>query len=385
MRAAGRVSADEPRAPLAIDGSHGEGGGQILRTALALSAATGRPVRLFNIRAGRAKPGLAAQHLTAIRAAAALCGANVVGDALSSQALTFTPCRPVEAGTYRFDVADARVGGSAGSATLVLQTVLVPLALADGRSELTIVGGTHLDNSPCFDYAREVWMSALAAMGFAANLDLLRWGWFPIGEGEISATISGTSRRPRPYVADERGALRRVYGRAVASNLPVHIPNRMAEHARTILREAGLGAEIDVEIAGASCSGTGIFLTAEYERVRAGFSALGARGKPAERVAEEAVAALLDHHRSGAALDAHLADQLVLPAAIADGPSRFSVARLTRHLQTNAWVVARFGLATVEILGREGERGAVTINPACHRVVRAPSPDPAPRSGASAD
>jgi RNA 3'-terminal phosphate cyclase (ATP) len=127
VRAAGRVSADELRAPLAIDGSHGEGGGQILRTALALSAATGRPVRLFNIRAGRAKPGLAAQHLTAIRAAAALCGANVEGDALSSQALTFTPCRPVEAGTYRFDVADARVGGSAGSATLVLQTVLVPL------------------------------------------------------------------------------------------------------------------------------------------------------------------------------------------------------------------------------------------------------------------
>jgi RNA 3'-terminal phosphate cyclase (ATP) len=137
----------------------------------------------------------------------------------------------------------------------------------------------------------------------------------------------------------------------------------MADRARAVLRDAGVAADIDIEIVGAASPGTGIFLTAEYERVRAGFGALGVRGKPAERVAEEAAAALLEHQRSGAALDAHLADQLVLPAALAAGPSRFSIERVTKHLQTNTWVVGQFGLAEVNIAGSEGEPGTVTVLP----------------------
>jgi RNA 3'-terminal phosphate cyclase (ATP) len=144
--------------PLLIDGSHGEGGGQILRTALSLSAITGRPFRIERIRANRRNPGLAAQHLTAVRAAAALCSAHTVGDTLASQELDFIPAAPVSAGDYTFDVALAREGGSAGAVSLVLQTVLLPLALASGRSSVTVRGGTHLPQRPSVDYLCDIWL-----------------------------------------------------------------------------------------------------------------------------------------------------------------------------------------------------------------------------------
>jgi RNA 3'-terminal phosphate cyclase (ATP) len=358
-----RITTRAKRAPLVLDGSHGEGGGQILRTAVAIAVATGRPLHMVNIRAGRPKPGLAAQHLTAIRAAAALCNARLKGDALASQDLEFTPRRPVGAGAYRFDVAEARMGGSAGSATLVLQTVLVPLALAPSPSEVTIKGGTHVAWSPSFDYVQNVWLPALATMGISADVDLASWGWLPVGRGEIRASIPGGLAAPRPLILTDRGHLRRIFGRAVAANLPAHIPSRMAAHARALLREAGLEAVIDEEVTTSACAGAGLFLVAEYERARAGFDAMGARGKPAERVAQEAATALLSHYRSGAALDSHLADQIVLPAALASGGSQFSVERLSRHLATNAWTVEKFGLASVDIAAARDETGVVTINP----------------------
>jgi RNA 3'-terminal phosphate cyclase (ATP) len=161
----------------------------------------------------------------------------------------------------------------------------------------------------------------------------------------------------------DRGHLRRIFGRAVAANLPPHIPRRMAAHARALLHEVGLEAAIEEEVTTSVCAGAGLFLVAEYERVRAGFDAMGARGKPAERVAEEAVMALLSHQRTGAALDAHLGDQIVLPAALASGPSQFSVERVSRHLATNVWTVERFGLASVNIAVAPSGTGMVTIRP----------------------
>ncbi|MDH3229589.1 MAG: RNA 3'-terminal phosphate cyclase [Alphaproteobacteria bacterium] len=349
---------------LVIDGSHGEGGGQILRCSVAFSAMSGRPVRIENVRAGRRRPGLAAQHVTAIRAAGAICGGSIVGGDLGSQSLTFSPQHPVRAGEYAFDVAEAREGGSAGAASLVLQTVLMPLALANGESRVTVRGGTHMAWSPSFDYLRDVWLPALCDTGVAAELELQAWGWFPVGKGCVRATIQGEGRRRLKHrILADRGDLCEVTGRAVAANLPAHIPQRMADRARSLLAELAVPVRIAPERVRAACAGAGLFMTARYESLRCGFSALGARGRPSEDVAEEAVTELLAHWRSGAALDPHLGDQILAPLAVADGPSSYTVPRITRHLETNAWLIERFGLARVSFERNRGGPQLVTVTP----------------------
>jgi len=344
-----------------IDGSHGEGGGQILRTAVSLAAVTGRTVRVDRIRAGRTKPGLAAQHLTAVRAVAAVCDARLTGDVLESRSLLFEPRTPPRAGDYLFDVAEARGGGSAGSVSLVLQALLPPLALAAGTSRLRIQGGTHMAWSPSVDYLQDVWAPALARLGIGLSVALDAWGWFPVGRGAIAAEIVGGAPI-QAMILDDPGPLQRVTGRAVAANLPAHIPQRMAMRAESLLREAGVAAQIRPERVRAACAGAGIFLTAQYENCTAGFSALGQVGKSSEAVAEEAVAGLLDHRASGAALDVHLADQLLVPLAFAGAPSRFTTERASRHLGTNAWVIEQFGLARFAVAD-QGRRTEVSVTP----------------------
>ncbi|MDP1772232.1 MAG: RNA 3'-terminal phosphate cyclase [Methylobacter sp.] len=345
---------------LIIDGSHGEGGGQILRSTLSLSAITGRPVRIENLRANRKKPGLAAQHLTSVRAAAMLCDAEVKGAELGSQTLQFIPRRPVLAGDYFLDVAEAREGGSAGAVMLVLQTLLPPLALAAGVSTVILCGGTHVDMSPSYDYVHDVWLPTLARMGVRAELSLVRSGWYPVGRGEVRLRIEGSGEL-LPLRLEHRGLLRKVTGRALAANLPAHVCERMASHARDLLEQAGIAAEIDGVVLEAACPGAGLYLTAHYENSLAGFSAQGKRGKPAEQVAEEACSALLHHYRSGAALEQHLADQLILPTALCRGESVFGVERISPHLVTNAWVVQRFGLARIDIIPAADGTGFVKI------------------------
>ena len=351
---------------LEIDGGHGEGGGQIVRSALSLAAVTGRAVRILRVRAGRPRPGLAAQHVTAARAVAAVCAGRLDGDRLGSQSLALEPTAPPRAGDYLFDVAAARTGGSAGAVSLVLQATLLALAFASGRSTLQLHGGTHMAWSPSFDYCRDVWLPALAEMGIAGEAELRAWGWFPVGRGEVHARIMGAGPgfRPRSVDWSARGGLVAVRGRAVAANLPAHIPQRMCDRARALLTEAGIESRLTPVRVVAACPGAGLFLTAEYERGRAGFTALGERGKASETVAEEAVAELLAHHGSGAALDLHLADQMVLPAALADGESRYTAARVSGHLETMAWLVERFGLARVEIAPAARDAPAlITVRP----------------------
>ncbi|MDF9393323.1 MULTISPECIES: RNA 3'-terminal phosphate cyclase [Methylococcus] len=355
---------------LRIDGSYGEGGGQILRTALSLAALTGTAVRLENIRARRRKPGLAAQHLTAVKAVALLCDARIEGADLGSQTLEFIPCRSVRAGDYTLDVEEAREGGSAGAIMLVLQAILPPLALAEGASTVSLRGGTHVPMSPPFDYVREVWLPTLARMGVRAELSLIRSGWYPIGKGEARLTVEGGRWPLKALKARNRGTLQAVTGRALAANLPAHIPERMAARAQRILADAGIVAAIEPAVLQAACAGAGLFLTVRYDHCLAGFTALGQRGKTAERVAEEACGALLAHYRSGAALEEHLADQIVLLAALCPEESLFSVERISPHLTTNAWVVERFGLARVDIRPADCGTGLVRIrgNPSgvCH-------------------
>ena len=348
--------------PLAIDGGHGEGGGQILRSALALAALTGRAIRIDRIRVNRPNPGLAAQHLAGVRLAAQLCLARIDGDFLGSTRLEFRPTRPPRAGRYEFDVAKQREGGSAGSVGLLLQTALPPLAIADGDSELVLSGGTHVPWSPPYDYLAEVYRPVLSRFGIEIELALIRSGWYPVGQGEVRARIRGPSVVTGQDLT-ERGQLKRIHGRALAVNLPAHIAQRMADRARAMFKAHGLFADIVAERPNAACAGAGLFLTALYEHVPAGFNAFGRPGKPAEDVAEEAVLDLLAHHRTGGALDRHLGDQVLLPASLATGESRFTVAQITRHLTTNARVIEQFGLAKITVHGLEGEPGAVVVTP----------------------
>jgi RNA 3'-terminal phosphate cyclase (ATP) len=339
---------------LTLDGSHGEGGGQILRTALSLSIVTARAFRLVSIRSGRRNPGLLPQHLSAVRAAAKIGEATVAGDRLGSTELVFAPSRSARAGSYAFDVAETAERGSAGSVTLILQTLLVPLTLADGPSRLLLRGGTHVKWSPPFDSLLNSYVLALRRMGFCIEVELKCWGFYPVGGGEIFCVIAagpadGRDGWPKPIEVLAPGSLRRIAGRAVAANLPAHIPQRMADRARASLSDLGVPIDIQAQRVTAACPGAGIFFSAEYEQMTVSFSAYGRLGKPSEAVADEAVAAFREHHLSGAAVELHLADQLLLPLALASGVSSFTVARPTGHLMTNAWTIGQFGVADISV------------------------------------
>lgn len=351
---------------LTLDGSHGEGGGQILRTALSLSTVTARAFRLVNIRARRRRPGLLPQHLSAVRAAAEITGAVVSGDRLASADLVFSPRHPPKPGRYVFDVAETAERGSAGSVTLVLQTILLPLALADAASTLVLRGGTHVEWSPPFDDVVNCYFPALRRLGFQIDAELTSWGWYPVGGGEVVCDIAAApadrgAAWPRPLEMLARGRLRRIAGRAVAANLPAHIPQRMANQASASLAALGLPTDIQPQCVNAACPGAGIFLVAEYEELTASFSAYGRIGKPSELVADEAVAALREHHASNAAVELHLADQLLLPLALATGVSNFTVSRPSGHLMTNAWTIGQFGIADISI--EEGTPCRVRVVP----------------------
>lgn len=310
-----------------IDGSHGEGGGQILRTSVSLAALTGRAVRIHNIRAGRSRPGLAPQHLCAVRAAGSLCAGTLEGDEPGSRELRFTPHAPPQAGRYRFDV------GTAGAACLVLQTVLLPLALAGSLSEVTITGGTHVPHAPTADYLEQVYLPALAAWGLPASLEVRRLGFLPAGGGELHLTIEprregGAGAPAAPPVAV-----------CTVGSLPQHVAQRGVAELQEWARARKLALSVTVRDLPSGGPGAAVLLA---HRGRAGFTALGARGLPMERVVRNACRDYVNWLRSGAEVDEHLADQLVLPAAVQPGEREWTTPAPTPHLRTVVWVVRRF-------------------------------------------
>ena len=339
---------------LTLDGSHGEGGGQVVRTALSLAVALDRPVTITSVRARRARPGLQPQHLTAVRALAAVSDADVEGGELHSTALRFAP-RGIRAGTYRFEI------GTAGAVSLVFQALLLPLAFADAPSRLTLTGGTHVTWSPSFHYLAETFLPALAAMGVRAEATLRRWGWYPRGGGELEATIKPTARRAlRGFVADTRDATVPIRGLSAVSHLPQSIAKRQRDRAAARLAAAGVPTQIAVvEATSAFGAGTLLFLAI---RGRAGFSALGRRGLPAEEVADVAVAPLLAFLASGAAVDDHLADQLLPFCALANTESAFTCPTISGHLSTVAWVIEQFLPVRIRLDG--GRPAHVSVTPA---------------------
>lgn len=342
---------------LTIDGRMGEGGGQVLRTSLSLSALTGRSFRLTHVRANRSKPGLRPQHLTAVRAVARLCGAALSGDAIDSRTLEFRPAMPPQPGTYHFDVSDATSGGSAGAVTLILGAVLWPLLFAGGRSHVTLRGGTHVPLSPPWHYLAHVARPAFARMGATFTTELAAWGWYPVGGGVVTAEIEPISRMIAP--AYDHVPVERIEGIAAVTNLPADIPQRMAGRATNLLAAAGLRSRIEPRREKGPGPGAGIFLWVPG----GGFSALGRRGLPSDKVAEAAVAETLSFVDNTAMVDRHLADQLLLPLALAHGSARYTTDHLTLHTITNAellrqWLDKRIditgdlgGPATIEVIG----------------------------------
>ena len=342
-----------------IDGSYGEGGGQILRTSLALSALLKKPTTIHHIRARRKNPGLAPQHLTGLEALARITGAKVQGAQIGSQAVTFVP-EKVKPGDYHFQVGDGR-RSTAGSVTLLLQTLLPPLSLSQENSQLTAVGGTHVSWSPPFHYLTEVFFPILNVMGLTVEGILKRWGWYPKGGGVMEVKIQPNPAM-KPVLLSDRGSLKRIRGLSATSDLPKHVAERQRDYAlRRIEKEMKIDAEIDI-LYDPPSDGTGsfFFLVAESDRAVAGFSSLGARGKPAEQVAREAYDSLKEYIDSAACIDSHLADQLLVFMALARGRSSFTAYPITDHLLTNLWVIRQFLNVKISFKG-EGKMGRVDI------------------------
>ncbi len=333
-----------------IDGSYGEGGGQILRTSLSLSCVTKRPIEIFNIRKGRKNPGLQPQHLTCVKAAQTISDAEVHGAELQSQNLVFMP-KEINGGDYSFDVGEIK--GSAGSASLVIQTLLLPLSYAEAPSTVTIIGGTHVPWSPSFHYLRDVFGNAISKMGYKVSLDIERWGWYPIGGGKIKAVIKPAKELSAINIA-ERGRLKAVTGISAVSNLPLSIAERQRDKGISILKKNGIEADIEIINAPSYGKGTFFFLLAEFENSAAGFSSLGAIGKKTEDVAGEACKELLDFIETKGAIDPHLSDQLILYTTMARMESDFTTSRITQHLLTNIWVIKQFMTAEIKVEEMDG-------------------------------
>jgi RNA 3'-phosphate cyclase len=293
--------------------------------------------------------------LEAVKALARITEAETEGVGFGSQKISFFPKRIVP-GDYQFGVK------TAGSITLLLQAIFLPLCLAQGDSTLTLVGGTHVPWSPPFHYFSEVLLPTLRMMGISVDPVIEKWGFYPRGGGKINLKIVPVGELKSISLVD-RGPLKKVYGLSAISNLPKHVAERQKERASKRIEKE---LKIDVEIAvfhDAPSNGQGsfLFLLTEYERTIAGFSSLGAKGKPAERVADEAVDSLKDYVESDGCIDFHLADQLAPFMALAKGNSSFTTTQVTDHLLTNLWVIRQF--LDIEILRTEkrGERGRVEI------------------------
>ncbi len=320
---------------LHVDGSQGEGGGQVLRTSLALSMVTGRSFRITGIRAGRAKPGLLRQHLTALRAAAEITRAEVTGDALGSSEVTFRP-KAVRAGAYHFAV------GTAGSATLVLQTVLPALMLADAPSQVTVEGGTHNPAAPPFDFLERTFVPQLAKLGPQMCLALVRPGFYPAGGGRIEAEIQPVPRYGLGVLnLTERGEItsRRFFAHGAA--LPWSILEREVAHARVRLPSWPAECFAGKELPEAHGPGNVVFAEVTTPEITEVFTGFGARGVSAEKVVDGMANETRAWLASSAPVGEHLADQLLLPMALA-GRGSFRATALSSHARTNMDVIRHF-------------------------------------------
>ena len=340
-----------------LDGSLGEGGGQILRTALTLSMITGQPFRITRIRANRQKPGLMRQHLVAVQAAARISGATVSHAELGSEELIFAP-GPIVGGDYEFAI------GSAGSCTLVLQTLALALLHAQGPSTVRVTGGTHNDMAPPLQFLQRAYAPLLAAMGARVDFRLERYGFYPAGGGAAVAEVTPCASM-NPIALPERGARRAGYAEAFTAGIPPGVGQRELSCIGTKMgwSEAQLKACV---LPGEQGPGNAVLITLEHEHVTEVFAAFGAKMVRAETVAAQVLKEAREYIGSRAAVGEHLADQLMLPMALAGGGS-FTVSSVSRHALTNAEVIGRF--LPVEIVFEHDERrSSCFVRGACGAV-----------------
>ncbi len=334
---------------LEIDGSHGEGGGQILRTAISLSSLTKKPVRITNIRANRPNPGLNYQHVISIKSVSELCNADVKGLSKGSKEVEFHP-HEIRGGKFHFDIL------TAGSTTLVLQACLLPSLFASEPTEFKITGGTDVKWSPPIDYLRFVFAPIIHKMGGEVSIVLGRRGHYPKGGGEIIARVNPVGKL-KSLNLEQKGELKSIRGITHVSNLPGKIANRMKHTA--LLKLVGYK---DVSVSEehypqgkdpAHGVGTGIVLWANYENTVLGGNGLGEKGVPAEKVAQDAVEGLLTEMNSKSTLDVHAADQFLPYIALAKGESVFLTRELTNHAKTNMWLIEQFLDVKFEVRRKE--------------------------------
>ena len=316
-----------------VDGSEGEGGGQILRTSLTLSCITGKHLHIENIRAARRNPGLAKQHLSCVRAACKICNGQAKGATKGSKVLDFEP-GPIRSGDYHFDI------GSAGSASLVIQTILPALFLADKPSTVTITGGTHNPMAPPFDFLNETFLPAIAAAGFRGNCKLIKHGFFPAGGGKISFNTQPWRKQPDSIIdlCQPRSQLH-IHARIYTAKLP----ERVAQRQRKLLLQSGLNIQNaeNIEVEDSDGPGNCVMIRLCGSERTTVFTAFGMRGKPSEEVISEVVSLAEDFLANDAAIDRFLADQLLIYMALAKAGS-FTTNELSSHLQTNTEVIKKF-------------------------------------------
>jgi RNA 3'-terminal phosphate cyclase (ATP) len=333
-----------------LDGAQGEGGGQILRSALSLAVCTGQAFRIVSIRARREKPGLLRQHVTAVKAAATISDAEVDGCEVGSSTLTFKP-KAVRSGNYSFSI------GTAGSCTLVLQTVLPALLTARGPSFLRISGGTHNTAAPSVDFLKRAFLPLIARMGPTVTLSLPRFGFYPRGGGSIEVQVT-----PAPHLTSiallERGERRRAYAEAYISGIPLHVAER--ELAVIGSRLNWLPEQLHVRgIPGDMGPGNVLTVTLEHDHVTEVFTGFGERGRTAESVAEEAARDAREYIAHNAPVGRYLADQLLLPMALG-GLTAFATSAPTPHFHSNSEVIAAFTNKRIAA-ERDGSRYVVSM------------------------
>ncbi|MEW6143559.1 MAG: RNA 3'-terminal phosphate cyclase [Thermodesulfobacteriota bacterium] len=329
---------------ITIDGSYGEGGGQIVRTAAALSAITGVPCRIYNIRMNRKNPGLARQHVLGLRALARLSGGELTGDSLGSTEITLVPGRMTSA-SLDVDIE------TAGSITLLLQTLLLPSFFAPGTVHIGFHGGaTDTFFSPVIDYHRFVFSNLLARLGLSCVTEVVRRGFYPRGGAEVGVKVIPES--VSNWICTERGRLRKILILSGAAEVlkPRRVSERQAEAAlKTLGFGTGVPIENVVEYFPTLSAGSTITIVGEFENTAIGADSLGSPGKRAEAVGDGAARMFLHEFNSGACLDAHAADQVLPYLSMAEGVSRFTTSRISRHTETNIWVLGRFLDRRIEV------------------------------------
>jgi RNA 3'-phosphate cyclase len=342
--------------PIEIDGSQGEGGGQILRTAISLSTVLGIPIKIVDIRANRPQPGLKAQHLEAVKALQKLCNAQVDGLEVGSKEVLFRPGK-VEGGHFTIDI------GTAGSVSLVIQALVLPALWGPKDTFVRIIGGTDVKWAPSIDYTHYIYLSILRLMGAHTNLGLINRGYYPEGGGEVELRVCPLDPEGlKPLVLPTQVGEPKVFGAVHTANLPEDVGKRLKSTALKFL----VGIK-DVKVMSnqweGRSTGAGITLVSEFKNTLLGADALGEKGKRAEIVAKECVEELLADGKSGATLDHHMADQILPYVALATGPSEFLVREISAHAKTNIDVIEKLVGASFEITEAEAGLTKIKVSP----------------------